>query len=489
VNLFRELYLKEKLFMKTIFLKLIIVAFQIILIAISLITLLPFAKAQTNRRIQISETQKNAPLTGRYYALLIAVSEFAPNSGIKSLDYPLQDAERVQQVLTSRYTFEPGNVTLLRNPNRATIIRTLDELSHKLTEQDNLLIFYAGHGYWDGRINQGFWFPSDARRDDRAEWLSNSTLRDYIKGISTKHTLLVADACFSGGIFKTRAAFETAPRPIQELYRLPSRNAMTSGDMGEVPDKSVFVAYFLKRLTENRQTYFSAETLFGSMRKAVMNNSPNAQTPQYGEIREVGDEGGDFIFVRREERSSVTAESADRLGATLYLQDKFAEAETAYRKAIELEPNNPKLHNMLGTVLKDQNKLKDAEAAYKKAIKLEPGRAEWHLDLGQIYLQRRPLKAAAHFRRALRLEPNNPLTHESLGRALYLSSEYTEAVTHLRRAIALAPGVAGPHYYLGLTLLSQKKFVEAEVELRAALQIKPNDTQARQSLDSLLKRK
>lgn len=446
--------------------------------------------AQTNRRIRIAEDNKPAPLTGRYYALLIAVNKFAPNSGIKDLDYPLEDAERVQQVLITRYTFEPHNVTLLRNPNRATIIRTLDEFSQKLTEQDNLLIFYAGHGFWDRRINQGFWFPSDARRDDRAEWLSNSTLRDYISGIRTRHTLLVADACFSGSIFKTRSAFETASRPIQELYKLPSRNAMTSGDMAEVPDKSVFVAYFLKRLKENREAYLAAENLFGSMRKAVINNSPNSQTPQYGEIREVGDEGGDFIFVRRAESPSAIAESPDRRGATLYLQDKFAEAESEYRKAIELEPNNPKLHNMLGTILKEQKKLKAAEDAYKKAIKLEPGKVEWHLDLGQILLlQRKPLKAEAHFRQALQLEPHNPLTHESLGQALYLSSKYTEAIATLKRAIALAPQVASPHYYLGLTLFRQKQYAEAEAEFRVALQIKPNDPQAREALDSLLKMK
>jgi hypothetical protein len=442
--------------MKTILLKLITLAFQFILIVITLITILPLVGAQTHRRIQISEAQQIDRSRSRYFALLIAVNNFESNSGIKSLDYPLQDAERVQQLLTTHYTFEPGNVTLLRNPNRATIIRTLDELSHKLTNEDNLLIFYAGHGFWDARINQGFWFPSDARRDDRAEWLSNSTLRDYISGIRTKHTLLVADACFSGGIFKTRAAFDNAPRPIQELYKLPSRNAITSGDMVEVPDKSVFVTFFLKRLQENQEPYLSAATLFGSLRKAVINNSPTAQIPKYGEIREVGDEGGDFIFVRRNETSSALPESAHRLGATLYLQDKFAEAETAYRKAIKVEPKNAKLHNMLGTVLKEQKKLKEAENAYEKAVKLEPGRSEWHTDLGQILLlQNKPAKAEAYF----------------------------------RQAIALAPNIATPHYYLGLTLLSQKKFGEAESEFREALRLNPNDTQAQQALSLLPKMK
>jgi tetratricopeptide (TPR) repeat protein len=469
------------------YLKMIILAFQMILIVISLIALVPLAYPQSNRRIQISQSKTPANPMGRYYALLVAVSDFAPNSGINSLDHPLQDAERVQQVLTTQYTFDSANVTLLRNPNRAAIIRALDDLSHKLTEQDNLLIFYAGHGYWDARINQGFWFPSDARQDDRAEWLSNSTLRDYISGIRTKHTLLVADACFSGGIFKTRAAFEAAPRPVEALYKLASRNAMTSGGMAEVPDKSVFVAYFLKRLSENRQNYLTAQTLFSSMRKAVTNNSPNAQIPQYGEIREVGDEGGDFIFVRRGESANAVAESPERLATTLYLQDKFVESEAAYRQAIEREPNNPKLHNMLGTVLKEQKKLKAAEDAYEKAAKLE-SKAEWYADLGEILLlQKKYGKAETQFRRALQLAPNNAKMYENLGKTLYASAKLAEAVTTLQKAIALAPDASRSHYYLGLTLLSQKKYVEAEAELRAVLRINPQDTQAKQALDSLAK--
>jgi Flp pilus assembly protein TadD len=478
---------KEDYFMKAGCLKAITFALQINLAAILILANLPLVQAQSNRRIRISETQKIAPLKGRYFALLIAVSDFAGNSGIKSLDYPLQDAERVLQLLTSHYTFEPTNVTFLRNPNRATIIRTLDDLSQKLTEQDNLLIFYAGHGYWDTRINQGFWFPSDARRDDRAEWLSNSTLRDYISGIRTKHTLLVADACFSGGIFKTRAAFDQSPRAIPDRYKLPSRNAMTSGAMTEVPDKSVFVAYFLKRLKENREAYLSAETLFSRMREAVMNNSPTAQIPQYGEIREVGDEGGDFIFVRRNEISSASStESPNRQGASLYLEDKFAEAESEYRKAVKSDPTNATLHNMLGAILKEQKRYKEAEKEFLKAVKLEPTKADWLSDLGQILeMQKKLAKAEAYYRQAVQLEPSNPLRYENLGRVLYLSTKYAEAASILKQAISKAPTVVGSRYYLGLTYISQKRYKEAETELKEVLRINPNESQAKKAIASL----
>ena len=72
---------------------------------------------------------------------------------------------------------------------------------------------------------------------------------------------------------------------------------MTSGTLKEVPDKSVFTDYFIKRLLENEKKYISSGELFGSFREAVLNNSPNI--PQYGVIQDAGDEGGEFIFIKR----------------------------------------------------------------------------------------------------------------------------------------------------------------------------------------------
>ncbi|MEM6526378.1 MAG: peptidase C14, partial [Bacteroidota bacterium] len=127
----------------------------------------------------------------------------------------------------------------------------------------------------------------------------NSTLRDYISGINSKHTLLVTDACFSGSIFKERAVF-TNSKAILEMYKLPSRKAMTSGALKTVPDKSVFIQYLNRNLVNNQSPLLSAEQLFQSFKVAVINNSPNGQVPQYGPIGQAGDEGGDFIFLRRD---------------------------------------------------------------------------------------------------------------------------------------------------------------------------------------------
>lgn len=237
-------------------------------------------------------------MSGISYALIIGVQDYTDKS-INKLEEPLKDATKLSDILTSNYMFEKENIILLENPNKSTIVQTLYQLRSKVTEADNLLIFYAGHGMWDEGMQTGYWLPVDAQKDNPTNWFSNIELRSYINAIPAKHTLLIADACFSGGIFKTRAAFNETPLAISELMKLPSRKAMTSGSMKIVPDKSVFMEYLLKRLTDNKEDFLTTEKLFFSFKEAVINNSPLSQIPQYGEIRESGDEGGDFIFIKR----------------------------------------------------------------------------------------------------------------------------------------------------------------------------------------------
>jgi len=229
-----------------------------------------------------------------YYALIIGNNNYTdPN--LADLDQPISDAGNLYKVLTGKYTFDLDNVVFLKDATRKDIIVELDKFSNQLTENDNFLIFYAGHGYWDEKKEQGYWFPVDAEKDVTADWLRNSTIQGYIESIKAKHTLLIADACFGGGIFKSRAAFPDASKSINNLYRYDSRKAMTSGMLNEVPDKSVFMENLVARLNNNNEKYLPSMNLFMQFRENVMNNSYNA--PQYGTIHNTGDQGGDFIFI------------------------------------------------------------------------------------------------------------------------------------------------------------------------------------------------
>lgn len=232
-----------------------------------------------------------------YYGLIIGVDDYE-DPHLPGLDNPIRDAEKVRSVLLDNYAFKEDDIVLLRNPGRADIISSLDELARKVTPDDNVLIFYAGHGNMNEIANVGYWLPSDAYLNNSTNWLRNSTLVDYLKEIRSKHTLLISDACFAGSILRSRSSNSSQDKAYDIMYKLPSRKAMTSGTLTEVPDRSAFTKYLVDRLQENDNTYLSASELFSSFWKAAINNSD--ALPQYSEIKNVGDQGGEFLFILKQ---------------------------------------------------------------------------------------------------------------------------------------------------------------------------------------------
>ncbi len=243
-----------------------------------------------------SEFATNLP---KYKALIIGVSEYQfAGAGLPSLENPSKDAQKLHDLLVKKYTFDPEDIRLLTNPTRREIIDALELVSSEITTKDNLLVFYAGHGYYDKSKDFGYWLPSDAKSASRVDWIPNSTIKDYLSAINSKHTLLISDGCFAGSIFKTRAVDANTILKIHEVYKDPSRKAITSGSLTVVPDKSIFLEYLLRKLEENEDDFLSSQKLFSRMYEPISNNS--LATPQYGVVQGTGDEGGDFIFIKRQ---------------------------------------------------------------------------------------------------------------------------------------------------------------------------------------------
>ncbi|RZL17159.1 MAG: hypothetical protein EOO89_09320, partial [Pedobacter sp.] len=104
---------------------------------------------------------------GQNYCLLIAAQNYK-DIEITSLDKPIGDAIKLKKVLRESYGFLPENILSLFNPTTTDIKRQLLEISTKLKPEDNLLIFYAGHGIT--KDAKGYWLMTDAIYRDPSTW-------------------------------------------------------------------------------------------------------------------------------------------------------------------------------------------------------------------------------------------------------------------------------------------------------------------------------
>ncbi len=233
---------------------------------------------------------------GRYHALVIGNNAYRH---LPRLDTAVDDAKAIADVLRGQYGF---NARLLLDASRADIIEALDDYRARLKEDDNLVIYYAGHGWLDRDADQGFWLPVDAREDKRTQWVSNDSVRDALRALKAKHVLVIADSCFSGTL--TRSLPQQPSRDGDYLQRMASRKArqvLASGGLEPVADSgggrhSPFAAALLAIFRSN-QGVLDGSSLFADLRRPVAVNSE--QTPQFADIRQTGHQGGDFLFVRR----------------------------------------------------------------------------------------------------------------------------------------------------------------------------------------------
>ncbi|MGE5812666.1 MAG: caspase family protein [Ignavibacteria bacterium] len=244
---------------------------------------------------------------GRYIGLVIGINSY--EGYWPELENAVNDAEEVAEVLIENYRFDTVYTIFDKEATRRNIIQKFEMLTRNVTKDDNLLIFYAGHGQFNKALNKGYWVPVDAAENSIADYISNNDVKTFIGGIPSKHTLLITDACFSGDIFRGPKT-ESIPfdpnnmeRYYKEVYRKLSRLALTSGGVEEVMDDgkdnhSIFTYYLLKALKENKLKYMDANQLFSEFRIAVTNNSE--QTPMLQVIRDTDDEGGQFVFIKKE---------------------------------------------------------------------------------------------------------------------------------------------------------------------------------------------
>lgn len=215
------------------------------------------------------------------------------------LNNAVKDATDVVSVLLTSYTFDFANVVMLKNEQatRNNIYKSLRGLIEQITPQDNLIIYYSGHGYFDELLNEGYWIPADARTNASGDYLSNSDLLKIISSINSQHTFLVADACFSGSLFSdSKRGYSENVEKFKSRWGLASGRLEVVSD-GEQGQNSPFTSTLVEYLQSNKQEKFPVSALIQYVKVKVAEKSD--QTPLGNPLKSAGDEGGEYVFYKK----------------------------------------------------------------------------------------------------------------------------------------------------------------------------------------------
>ncbi len=254
---------------------------------------------------------------GKNYVLAIGIDDYMH---CPRLHNAVKDVQDFVELLLERYNFEPYNITQLFNSaaTDSQIIEKFREIAVKVTPDDNLIIYFSGHGEYDKVLEQGFWVPVNAEKGEYHDYLPNSTIRDILNAIKSHHTFLIADSCFSGALFSS----QDANRDIGDRREIdPSRWGLTAGRNEIVGDgkpgtNSPFAEKLLDLLRKNDKPLGVAE-ICAKMMEIVQANAD--QTPRGEPLKIKGHEGGQFFFHPQHTEETAWKRACEWHNETSYL--------------------------------------------------------------------------------------------------------------------------------------------------------------------------
>ncbi len=350
---------------------------------------------------------------------------------------------------------------------------TLSELRRALLRDTFHVLHYMGHGGFDTQRGGVLLFTDRAGRSAPVTSADLGVmLHDH-----TSLRLAVLNACEAG---RTDPADPFAGVADTLVRRgIPAVIAMQF----EVSDQAAIE--FAPALYSALAAGQPIDTAVAEARKAMYTVSPLEWATPVLYLR--AEDARLFDITQHAPTVNQAAAHADE-GDRLYSQHRYADAETAYRAAIGLDPRLPRAHAGLGQALRRLRQFPEAEAACRKAIRLDPAYAPAHSNLGAVLAgTKRYPEAKAACQEAIRLDPDLAPAHSNLGAVLAGTKRYPEAEAACQEAIRLDPAYALAHVALGAALAGTKRYPEAEAACREAIRLDPAYAPAHNTLALILR--
>ena len=231
----------------------------------------------------------------RAFALVVANSAYR---SLPALTTARADGEAVARVLGDRYGYE---TRLLSDATFLDTLQALTDIGGRLKADDDLLVYFAGHGRMEEGGKRGYWLPVDAAPEDRSTWIPNEAIAKLLGTFAASRILVVSDSCYAGTFASSGVDLAAAPRAAGAPR---SRLVLTSGGLQPVLDQggdgthSIFARALLSVL-QLAERPMSAGEVFSAVAARVSWKAGQLgldQTPELAPIRYAGHETGEYVL-------------------------------------------------------------------------------------------------------------------------------------------------------------------------------------------------
>jgi len=140
---------------------------------------------------------------GRRYAILIGSSRFDNEPKLNPLKCPERDVEGMREILAAAELGAFGETFVFKDAENHVVLRQIEEVLADATRDDQVLIYYSGHGETDlpGRLYLAT-TNTEVRRLVSTS-IPVETLRLFIENSSCRKIILILDCCYGGAVGKS----------------------------------------------------------------------------------------------------------------------------------------------------------------------------------------------------------------------------------------------------------------------------------------------
>jgi tetratricopeptide (TPR) repeat protein len=161
-------------------------------------------------------------------------------------------------------------------------------------------------------------------------------------------------------------------------------------------------------------------------------------------------------------------------------------AVAAYRKSLELLPNDAHTLLNLGLAYEGLGDREKAVEEYRRSIALDGSRALAYVNLGiALGEQGDVVSAADAFRRAMAVNPREPLAYFNLANSFLRAGDAASAIPLYEKAVELDPSVALAHFYLARSYMMTRQLGRALAQVKQGLEFAPGDATGKDMLSEL----